>query len=546
MRIEIIKPSKVLNKAYFKQSLKRQQIETFKTNLRRLFERVNEQESEEHLKNIVSDFLKDTYYKHINEINTKGRKDLVIHNGIKSSDPVAVIVETKKPNSNEMISVSKSNTKAFHELLHYYLNERYINNNKELKYLIITNIWEWYIFDAHDFEKLFFENKKLLKEYEEWHNNHLVGITTDWFYEQVAKPFIEKEIEALTAAYFNLKQIEKIILHADNNDDTLIDLYKILSPPHLLKKSFANDSNSLNKEFYNELLHILGLEEIKEGGKKLITRKAAERRSDGSLLENTINVLKSRNRLGVRTDASLTNDEAAVYSIALELCITWLNRILFLKLLEGQLIQYHNGNNQYAFLNNQRVKDFDELDELYFEVLAIEEIKRTTTVKEKFGNIPYLNSSLFEPSELEQRYLFINNLKDRLTISVFNNTVLKDANGKRIGGVKNTLHYLFEFLAAFDFASDDKAKIQEQNKTIINASVLGLIFEKINGYKDGSFFTPGFITMYMCRETIYRAVVQKFKDSNIAAYKNINDFEELKDKIEYADKAVRKQANGLI
>jgi hypothetical protein len=39
-----------------------------------------------------------------------------------------------------------------------------------------------------------------------------------------------------------------------------------------------------------------------------------------------------------------------------------------------------------------------------------------------------------------------------------------------------------------------------------------LIFEKINGYKDGSFFTPGFITMYMCRETIRRAVLQKFEE----------------------------------
>ena len=43
--------------------------------------------------------------------------------------------------------------------------------------------------------------------------------------------------------------------------------------------------------------------------------------------------------------------------------------------------------------------------------------------------------------------------------------------------------------------------------------MLGLIFEKINGYKDGSFFTPGFITMYMCHETITRAVVQKFNEA---------------------------------
>ncbi|MFM6081581.1 MAG: hypothetical protein ACKPCI_24220, partial [Dolichospermum sp.] len=73
---------------------------------------------------------------------------------------------------------------------------------------------------------------------------------------------------------------------------------------------------------------------------------------------------------------------------------------------------------------------------------------------------------------------------------------------------------------------------------LINASVLGLIFEKINGYKDGSFFTPGFITMYMCRETIRKAVVQKFND--VKGW-NCETIDDLYDKIE--DK---KAANDII
>ena len=39
---------------------------------------------------------------------------------------------------------------------------------------------------------------------------------------------------------------------------------------------------------------------------------------------------------------------------------------------------------------------------------------------------------------------------------------------------------------------------------------INLIFEKINGHKDGSVFTPGFITMFMCREAITKTVLQKF------------------------------------
>lgn len=89
---------------------------------------------------------------------------------------------------------------------------------------------------------------------------------------------------------------------------------------------------------------------------------------------------------------------------------------------------------------------------------------------------------------------------------------MKDQFGRKRTGSITTLQYLFEFLNAYDFGAEGGEEIQEDNKTLINASVLGLIFEKLNGYKDGSFFTPGFITMYMCRETIRKAVVQKFNE----------------------------------
>src|SRR5450759_250221 len=120
MKLIISPPVKSLSKAYLRQSLKREQIELFKANLARMFERIRTDEHEEHLKNIVSDFLKDTWYKQTNEINTSCRTDLVIHNGKSSSDTVAVLMEVKRPGNNtEMISCEKPNTKALHELLHY-------------------------------------------------------------------------------------------------------------------------------------------------------------------------------------------------------------------------------------------------------------------------------------------------------------------------------------------------------------------------------------------------------------------------------------------
>jgi hypothetical protein len=134
--------------------------------------------------------------------------------------------------------------------------------------------------------------------------------------------------------------------------------------------------------------------------------------------------------------------------------------------------------------------------------------------------------------------LFISNLKDDKTIPIFSQTVLKDQQGKKRTGKISTLQYFFEFLDAYDFGAEGGEEIQEDNKTLINASVLGLIFEKINGYKDGSFFTPGFITMYMCRETIRKAVVQKFNETQEW---NCTTLEEIYDKIED-----RKEANKIV
>lgn len=537
MKLSVSSPAKVLNKAYLKQSLKRDQIELFKANLARMFERIRTDEHEEHLKNIVSDFLKDTWYKQSNEINTSGRADLVIHNGTTSAASVGVLIEVKRPgNKNEMITPERPNAKALHELLHYYMQERYIRDNKEIRRLIICNIHEWYIFDAVDFERFFFGNQRLVKSYKDWNDGLLVSTNTDWLYQEIAKDFIEKELSELPCTYFDLRDYvgaipcvrPTLVDNGNNGGDSgkgdhkdtplqkrLIALYKVLSPPHLLKQTFANDSNSLNREFYSELLHILGLEEVKEKGKKLIRRKPEGSRNDGSLLENTCNFLKTRGRLSVLSNLQQygTDADEQCFSVALELCITWLNRLLFLKLLEGQLIGYHKGDRSYAFLNSSRIGDFDELNELFFEVLAVRIDERSESVRSKFGTIPYLNSSLFEESDLERVTMRINELKNRLDLQLHGSTVLKGANGKRLTGSKSTLGYLFEFLDAYDFGAEGSADIQEQNKSIINASVLGLIFEKINGYKDGSFFTPGFITMYICRESIRRAVVSKFNET---------------------------------
>lgn len=516
MTTKEISLKQALNKAYRLIKPKRPEMEAFKKNLITLLGQIDEKESEENVKIHLMNFLRDTFYNPTYHVATKGRTDFVVHTGKDAATPAGVLFEVKRPlNTADMVSKTNLNSKAMHELMLYFLRERIEHKNNDIRQVVITNIYEWFIFDASAFERIFHKNTQLVKQYKEWASGQKVSSNTDLFYKEIAKPFLESLDEEIPFTWFDIRDFDKPLRNTDKEDDNkLIALFKVISPTHLLKLSFANDSNSLDKGFYSELLHIIGLEEVKEGSKKIIRRKKEGQRNEGSLLENTIAILETENCLHKVHDLKSygeTKDDQ-LFSVGLELCITWVNRILFLKLLEAQLLKYHKGNNQYRFLNFENLPQYDEVYKLFFQVLARRYEERIEKVQKKFSHIPYLNSSLFEPSEMEEATIKINMLDGTAELDLISSTVLRNDKNKAKAARLNTLQYFFEFLDAYDFASEGSEEIQEESKTLINASVLGLIFEKINGYKDGSIFTPGFITMYMCRQSIRQAVVNKFKE----------------------------------
>ncbi|MGL6021673.1 MAG: DUF7149 domain-containing protein, partial [Chitinophagaceae bacterium] len=504
----ITTPKKSLNKAFLKQSVIREDIECFKKEFLLLHKSINQEQSEEFNKNLLKDFLSSTFYKQ-HFINTSDKIDLVIHLEKEQHSPIGVIIEVKRPtNKTEMIAQDNLNQKALQELLWYYLNQRITKKNIQLKQLIVTNAYEWFLFDAQDFEKHFAQNNELVRNFENFKGKTLSSTTTDFFYINIAKPYIENVKTQLEYTYFKISQYDN-----NTSDEEWIALYKLLSPEHLLKRPFLNDSNSLDKNFYNELLYIIGLQELPQGGKDIIYRYDDKHKNSASLIEQTIDALPDT-----------ITDENIQFETAMELCITWINRILFIKLLEGQLLTYHKGTQTYSFFKKEKIRDFHALDDFFFKVLAIptKDRKPETTC---WKNIPYLNSSLFDATELEREHnLYIKNLNTNSELSVFEKTVLKDPQGKpRQRENIPILEYLFLFLEAYNFSSEGTANIQDNRKTLINASVLGLVFEKINGYKDGSFFTPGAITMYMCKETITQAVIEKFNDAKGWQCTSINE-----------------------
>ena len=508
-----LKPSQVLSKAYRQVSIETEDFNHFKDALRTLLLTVSDGQREETQKGHLRNFLSDTFYKPY-YMAPEEDIDLAVRLDKTSKSNIGLLIEVKSTtNKNEMISVGNLNRKALQELLLYYLRERISKKNSDIKYLIATNVYEYFIFDAQEFEQKFYQNKKLKKEFQDFEDGRKTSRKTDFFYSGIASSFIEEVADSLDYTYFDIRSYAKY-LGENTASKKLIELYKVFSDVHLLKLPFQNDSNSLNKRFYAELLHIIGIEEKKENNKIVIVRKAVGRRNEASLLENTINQLDAEDCLRKVPNIAIygSTQEERLFNVAMELCITWINRILFLKLLEAQMLKYHNGEQCYKFLSIQKIRDFDDLNTLFFQVLARNVHQRTASILKDFEFVPYLNSSLFEVTELESNTIKINSLSQRSELPLFTNSVLINRKEKQQFNSLPTLNYLFAFLDAYNFASEGSEEVQEEAKTLINASVLGLIFEKINGHKDGSVFTPGFITMYMCREAVANSVLTKFNN----------------------------------
>lgn len=467
-------------------------------------------ESEEYQKNLISDFLKALLPN--NFINTSNRIDLAIYNGKISTSSLGVILELKSlSNKSEMMTRDNINVKAFRELIAYYMSERF-SNNLEIKKTIITNGLSWFVIEAKELEKYFYNNKKLHDLYNKWQKGQLSSAKTDFLYSEVIAPEIDKAIEkGISIAHFNLSDalVAKRPMRIKKNN--LTQLYRFFTAENLLNKEIFTDSNKLNKAFYDELLYIMGLEETKEGTSKVIKRLKPDKREYASLVESVINRLN-------QNDVSVEKQ----YDNAIQLAVVWVNRILFLKLLESQLVAFNN-NEKLKFLTYEKIKSYGDLSDLFFGVLAKRHEQRDKRLEEKFGDIPYLNSSLFEETALERSPdgLAIDRLREE-NIRIYSKTVIKGTDGKRKTGKMDFHQYLFEFLNAYDFSTTIKHKENSKND-LINASVLGLIFEKINGYADGSFFTPGKITMYMSRRALRSAVVDKVNQMLGWNAKNIED-----------------------
>lgn len=481
---------------------------TYKANLN-----ANAEQNEDALvANALAPFLQGLQFKTSIKAKQEGKSEvdlILLKNG-----EISVLVEAKKPkNSKEFFSPQNVNCKALAECILYYLRQRNADGgggfnyenlgskspNSSIKFIIITNFYDFYIFKAREFERLFATNKHFITLYANFTNpNSLFKGSTDEFYKETSKilnsPEYLKSISqdahekpSLKGFHLNLKPI----LAQDKADfKSLKPIFKAFHKDFLLDEFNPNDANSLNSAFYEELLYILGLCEVKESSKLLIKPSS-----------------QSANTLYNAILAKLPQDKQD-FERVMSFVVLWLNRILFLKLIEANLVRF-NDDESLKFLNPNKVRNFKALSQLFFEILAKKPKDRANST---LDYLPYLNSALFQKQAIEREILDISALDDSATLPYFAKTQIKDKNAKKKAGSVPLLVYIFEFLDAFDFGSDEKSPELALQKELISSSVLGLVFEKLNGYKEGSFYTPSFITSYMCRASLEKVILSKFND----------------------------------
>ncbi|MFP6143986.1 Eco57I restriction-modification methylase domain-containing protein [Helicobacter pylori] len=457
------------------QEPKKETIENFKKEINSLLENAPRQDDEEFQKNEINKFFLKTYGY---DCNTNKKVDSAIY----VDGEVRVLIEAKALNNRNEFPKNRENplSKAFCQMVFYFLKE--IENNNSLKHAIICNAHEFFLFDCKDL--LFLkEDKRIKKFYDSYAKKEGTDSSKPKFYQDLEQ-YLQKDFQGeLRYTHFNLSD--------DFKELPLI--YQVLSHEVLLKQRKTLDANTLNKDFYEELLYILGLEEKNEKGKILIKQSRTQNSLSAALKEQYKNL----------------DDEEVM-----ALLIAWNNRILFLRLLESLLISFKHFKDEDRFLTTENFNDFNALNTLFFEVLAKKNNERLKEIKEDkiLQKIPYLNSSLFDKTPLELKGHEIK-LLDNKSLEIYPKSVLKKDEKYKNKKDLPLLEYLFAFLHLYKFTTtpkDIKDNTDTSESHLINPSVLGLVFEKLNGYKEGSFYTPSFITSYMCKESITPIVLDKF------------------------------------
>jgi hypothetical protein len=261
--------------------------------------------------------------------------------------------------------------------------------------------------------------------------------------------------------------------------------------------------SSINDRFFAELLHILGLAENTEKG----GFQQAEFIENGALIENTISALQKD-----KNTKYLSENEHFI--IALQLWNLWLSRIFFLKLVEQQLLCFHEGNADYHFLNSKNIPNFDALEDFWQEIICKSNAERTGENKIYHSQLPHLNLPFFQVQNIEKQYIRISALKSKLELPIY----LDDFSESLAERNMPTLAYLWQFLDNFQYTivpiSEEKASLEP-----ISVNMLAEILHKFlpNRQSIAAYSFP-----FLCENALKNTLLSLSSFQNWEEWKNTN------------------------
>ncbi|WP_458793140.1 type IIG restriction enzyme/methyltransferase, partial [Campylobacter coli] len=141
------------------------------------------------------------------------------------------------------------------------------------------------------------------------------------------------------------KEVAKLIENSKENlKGFLIDLTFLKDKQKSNFKNLASIYKTFHRDFLlSEFNPILGHCESKQNSKLIIAKSEESKEEQGTFYTAINSKLKEEN-----------------FETILKLLILWLNRILFLKLIESNLVRFNDDKN-LKFLNFKKIPDFDKL-----------------------------------------------------------------------------------------------------------------------------------------------------------------------------------------
>lgn len=344
MRLLLRKPTQVLKKSYASRPALKTQLEGFRKALARLLSRIDESESAEFQKSIISSFLSESFYKEPYNILAGGQSDLQIDCETAEQAGSSAVLVVKRVYGAEMIMPLKPNVRALHELILLYF-DACEQQGRAIQHLIATDAYNWFVFDQNTFRQVFYENVKLRRLYQIKQQQQRDNL---FFYSEAAKVIRDLKVE-LPVVYVNLRQVEgQSGIESKTTFTTLIPIYKLFAPDHLLRLEQGAESQNANA-FFAELLPILGVQEVPELRQKKargnsLRRLPLELRQESSLLEKAIHQIEHRallDTIAPSLSAFLSTTDDPVGNLGFYYCLTFFLRALGQKLLEAQPTDVH-------------------------------------------------------------------------------------------------------------------------------------------------------------------------------------------------------------